>query len=505
MKPARLVSTVRTAYSGAVAGARDSLRRRRDPERTLGLALAGGGARASFQIGALRYLYDVEKITPSVITGTSAGSILAAVLAQYGTHDGQRRALAEIDRVWSGMTASSDMFSELPWYARLRTHLPTWMRVLALRQARQARVSLTQSLGTALSHAFGRAPDAVPEAEGEASAKSRAASPVETLTALWEGARATSDLEMIMRGIGRERSAFRPGRIVEELLDPRVFDPVRLAASRVRLRITAVALESGELHYITGRGVVHDRHDRPLAPAAPVDITDAITASCSIPGVFPPVRLGAEHYVDGGMRENLPAAIAYELGADDVIAVVSTPPGPPPEDSYAERDILSIIMRTTAGIQPDELQRLQVEVARARGAIVIDPVIEVHDALTVDPGLIRIAADYGYLRARDIMTDASEHRRRITHDVIELRRQVWALEDRLFAPVEEGEDDAEPDPAELDDEFVRIGELKWHLRTLLQGAPADEFPDDASRWWREWELHPYDIDLAPTWLGRAGA
>src|SRR5699024_10043728 len=178
------------------------------------------------------------------------------------------------------------------------------------------------------------------------------------------------------------------------------------------------------------------------------------------------VRLGGEHYVDGGMRENLPATIAYDIGADDVIAVVSTPPGPPPEDSYAERDILSIIMRTTAGIQPDELQRLQIDVARARGAIDIDPVIEVHDALTVDPGLIRIAADYGYLRARDVMTGASEHRRRITHDVIELRRELWALEDRLFAPLEEGDESGPGDVEELDAELVRIGELKWHLRTL---------------------------------------
>lgn len=41
----------------------------------VGLVLSGGGARASFQVGALRYLYDEVGITPSVITGTSAGSI----------------------------------------------------------------------------------------------------------------------------------------------------------------------------------------------------------------------------------------------------------------------------------------------------------------------------------------------------------------------------------------------------------------------------------------------
>ncbi|MPV49060.1 MULTISPECIES: patatin-like phospholipase family protein [unclassified Pseudactinotalea] len=510
MKVPRWLSTVRTASAGAVEGARSNLRHRHDHRRVLGLALSGGGARASFQLGALRYLYDVEGITPDVVSGTSAGSILAAALAQHGTHEGQRRALAEVDRIWSGMTSSSDIFTELAWYARLRAHLPTWMRVIALRQARPGRASLTQTLSSALSHAFGRGPtdnDIAATAgtartagtpAAEVAVKNHTISPVETLTALWEGARATSDLEMIIRGVGRERSAFRPGPIVEALLEPQVFDPVRLAASRVKLRITAVSLESGELHYITGRGELHDRDDRPLAGLGPVDIVDALTASCAIPGIFPPIKLGREHYVDGGMRENLPVAIAYEMGADEVIAIVSSPPGPAPEESYAERDILSIIMRTASGILPDELQRLQVDAARARGATVIAPLIEVHDMLTVDPGLIRIATDYGYLRARDVMTGAGAHRQSTTHDVIELRRQLWALEDRLFAPPED-DDEVVLDPEELDDDLLRIGELKLHLRTLLESAPASELPHDADRWWREWERHPYPIELAPTW------
>lgn len=52
----------------------------------MGLVLSGGGASASFQVGALGYLYDVVGITPTVITGTSAGSILATLLAQAEDH-----------------------------------------------------------------------------------------------------------------------------------------------------------------------------------------------------------------------------------------------------------------------------------------------------------------------------------------------------------------------------------------------------------------------------------
>lgn len=101
-------------------------RPRRDSRDVVGLVLSGGGARSSFQVGALRYLYDEVGITPSVMTGTSAGSILASVLAQRGDHEGQRAALAELERIWLGMTDSSDMFTPYPWFARLRAHMPTW-------------------------------------------------------------------------------------------------------------------------------------------------------------------------------------------------------------------------------------------------------------------------------------------------------------------------------------------------------------------------------------------
>lgn len=39
------------------------------PGRT-GLVLAGGGARASFEIGALQYLYRHQNLDPDVISGT---------------------------------------------------------------------------------------------------------------------------------------------------------------------------------------------------------------------------------------------------------------------------------------------------------------------------------------------------------------------------------------------------------------------------------------------------
>ena len=52
----------------------------------------------------------------------------------------------------------------------------------------------------------------------------------------------------------------------------------------------------------------------------------AIRASCSVPGLAPPVELDGRVLVDGGITDNIPADVARMLGADFVIGVdVFTP------------------------------------------------------------------------------------------------------------------------------------------------------------------------------------
>jgi NTE family protein len=48
---------------------------------------------------------------------------------------------------------------------------------------------------------------------------------------------------------------------------------------------------------------------------------DTVVASASIPGVLPPVRIGASSYVDGGVCNNTPISVAVELGATEVWAL----------------------------------------------------------------------------------------------------------------------------------------------------------------------------------------
>ncbi len=51
------------------------------------------------------------------------------------------------------------------------------------------------------------------------------------------------------------------------------------------------------------------------------NIGQAVRASCSIPGVFEPVKIGDFYYVDGGVVSPVPVDAARQLGADFVIAV----------------------------------------------------------------------------------------------------------------------------------------------------------------------------------------
>ena len=47
-------------------------------------------------------------------------------------------------------------------------------------------------------------------------------------------------------------------------------------------------------------------------------LVDAVLASCSVPGLLPPVRLGDEHFVDGGLVNSIPVGRAVALGAREI-------------------------------------------------------------------------------------------------------------------------------------------------------------------------------------------
>lgn len=73
---------------------------------------------------------------------------------------------------------------------------------------------------------------------------------------------------------------------------------------KIPLRMTAVDLETGDEVIL---------HQGGLSVCA--------LASCSIPGLLPPVKIGNRYLVDGGIVNPTPIDVAMEMGADFIIAV----------------------------------------------------------------------------------------------------------------------------------------------------------------------------------------
>ena len=48
------------------------------------------------------------------------------------------------------------------------------------------------------------------------------------------------------------------------------------------------------------------------------DLADVLLASCAVPGILPPVRIGDEHFIDGGIVNSIPVARAVALGAKTI-------------------------------------------------------------------------------------------------------------------------------------------------------------------------------------------
>ncbi len=96
------------------------------PHPELALVLSGGGARAAYQAGFLRYLARQDPdLAPAILTGVSAGAINAAYLA---AHEGQfLEKVQHLCDLWTGLRiedvfdadASSLALSTLRWALRL--------------------------------------------------------------------------------------------------------------------------------------------------------------------------------------------------------------------------------------------------------------------------------------------------------------------------------------------------------------------------------------------------
>ncbi len=249
---------------------------RRPRNRRIGLVLTGGGARAAYQVGLIRYLAaQLPDFRFDVLTGVSAGAINISFLASHpGT---AAEATDALSRTWLGLTPER-VFRTDGW--SLGQQAVRWLLNLA---------------------------------SGGASFRPRV--------------RGLVDSSPLDRHLARTLGV-KPE-------DGRTLNGISENLNRGRLQAAAVStVEWSTGHTVTwveGRDV--QDWTRPKRRSVQTRLTlDHVLASASLPLLFPAVRIGDAWHGDGGVRLTSPLSPALHLGCDRLVAVATRhePPTPRP-------------------------------------------------------------------------------------------------------------------------------------------------------------------------------
>jgi NTE family protein len=119
------------------------------------------------------------------------------------------------------------------------------------------------------------------------------------------------------------------------------------------------------MDYDTGRQVLFGRQDAPRAP-----LTDAVVASCSIPGWYEPTVIGGRRYVDGGVRSTTSLSALSGTNVHEVYVLApmaSTEPDHPLQPHLRiERRLRQLITRAV-------LRQAKVLAAQGKRVTVVTP------------------------------------------------------------------------------------------------------------------------------------
>ena len=483
--------------------------------------LAGGGTKGSFEVGVLQYLVGVEGIVPDIITATSAGAIAATVLAQARTLPEFAERVDEIEADVLAWTQAEHVFGKQAWLAALdgtalgheihqeitegtRPPFPLTPATLlagrevvppagasdrrARRRVRRARRRRQRHILRLVAGAAWRLPRVRRQLRTSGSAVLNLDPLADTL-----------------------RSGAGAGTGAGEGMQP--VDPALVRRPGLQLRLAVTALRAGTLRFVTEDGTIVESDARTPAqgPAAgPVDLVDGAVASASVPMVFPPHPMGDDDYVDGGVIEIVPVRAAAELGARRIFAVVAVPLRLARDDrDYTGVPLGYIGLRSMGMIGVAERQISNLNVALPEGSVLttIDPVVDVVGLFEVEPGLLRINKDYGWLRAADVLAESDAGIRADmadgTHAIVEARCEAWRLEESLWTSTPTGATDA-TDAGTL----ALLREQKERVRVLVDRRKQLGFPvpEGCEDWWLEYEVHTAErpAGLAATPIGPDG-
>jgi NTE family protein len=174
---------------------------------------------------------------------------------------------------------------------------------------------------------------------------------LDRLVALWQ-TMSTNEVFSVglgrLRDVARHRTHLHPITPLRDLID-RELGHADIEDLRVPFQCCAASIErAAETWFSSG------------------PVSAAVTASCAVPGLFPPVRIGDEHFLDGGIVNSIPVGRAIELGATTVYVL----------------HVGRITQPLTAPTRPWEVAMVAFEIARrhrfARDMAEVPPGVVVH-------------------------------------------------------------------------------------------------------------------------------
>jgi NTE family protein len=480
-------------------------------DRPTAFVLAGGGTKGSFEVGALEYLVRVAGIVPQIVTATSAGAVVAAVLAQGRTLAELAQRVDEIGDEVLAMTSTERVFGQQAWLHALDGTALGRAINQEITEATRPPFPL-RSWNEEQADVLAAAPSPAPRRARRDARRARRRRQRRLLRLL---AGAGLRLPRVRRRLRTSGSSVLTLTPLADALRTgaqgiRAVDPALVARPGLQLRLAVTAMRAGVLRYVTESGTIVEADAcTPAAgeAAGPVDLVDAVIASASVPLVFPPRAMADDDYVDGGVIEIVPVGAAVRLGAKRIIALVAVPLGlPRDERDYAAAPAAYIGLRALGMIGIADRQRANLDVALPEGASLttIDPVVDVVGLFEVEPGLLRINRDYGWLRAADVLAegdpDLVAEVAASTHSLVEARCQAWRLEEELWHG-------ARTEEVMSAGTLSLLREQKERVRAVVEQRKQLGFPvpEGCEGWWTEYEAHvaPQPGHLPPSPASRS--
>jgi predicted acylesterase/phospholipase RssA len=438
---------------------------------TTALVLSGGGAKGSFELGVVQYLY-AHGAHPHIICSTSVGSVNGLKLAEgEGSAD---QGLQGLTKIWLNMQTDSDMYVEDDWFQ----NSPQWIR-------------------DALNDNFG--PFSIPE----------------LIPAFASGLIPLIGIDAVVRAgqLSDFVTTFKNAHGIYNLgpIANLARNNVNLQLlGKIKLRMAMVGLASGQVRYASELGRLLTDPSLPSGDAGspPVDVIQAMLASASIPVFFDMQQLAGDWYVDGGIRQLAPVKAAVAMGAMTVYAVVAPIPLGSDTD-YTNKGLIDIGTRVATDITIDEITTDNIAPAGFgwnASVIIIRPNVEVESSRTIDPGLIRINVAYGWMRGYDVLSLQPNPGLRaslivLSDGIASTRKQIWDLENSIRTSLhacygQAGRNQVlflQQTQAAMNSTVPRLRALKNQLMGLVQcrlaTAGQDSTPGDAEAWANSWEPH----------------